>query len=166
MLSKKQITFFTIGLFVVIGTIMFIFVLRKVDFLQEIGKASPKQIKDLRFYKDYLRDNGDLDLPVKEQTDLTEFTAALKTIKSSDILVKSLNNKTWFKLRLKIIFDKEYFYTITIISSEDIGDLGVVAITQGQTIETNVGTYQSKEILKWAEGMQKKEGFEEIKGKW
>ena len=59
---------------------------------------------------------------------------------------------------------KKSFITIIIHKADQTGDVGIISINEGETFQSDGGTYESPELLKWAEKMQTKKGFENIKG--
>lgn len=158
-MNQKQLLIFIAILFSLVITGALINYNRSSSIYIEILKADITQIKNVKFYKDYLRDNGDLDLPINDKTDLEEFLVALKTIKSTSHTLKSLKTEKLYKVQLNLVVEDNRLLTINIYRTEETGDLGIISIDQEGT---SGGNYESSELLNWVEKMQQKPEFEKI----
>lgn len=160
-MSPKKLKIFVGVLFALVG-VMFIFTqIRNKNTHNELTKVTSDKITNLIFYKDYMRDNGDVNLPITDSVDIEGFTDGFQTMKSSSQLVRNLTNVVWYKVRFNL--DNQLF-TVTIYRSEKTGDVGIVSDVKGETFEQSAGVYESVALLKWAENMHAKPGFEEIQG--
>ena len=158
-MNQKQLLIFIAILFSLVITGALINYNRSSSIYIEILKADITQIKNVKFYKDYLRDNGDLDLPINDKTDLEEFLVALKTIKSTSHTLNSLKTEKLYKVQLNLVVEDNRLLTINIYRTEETGDLGIISIDQEGT---SGGNYESSELLNWVEKMQQKPEFEKI----
>jgi len=163
-MSKKKLQIFAITLISFVVIMIIIIKLNEKSMYNSILESSPEQYDNVRFYKDYLRDDGDLDLFLTDKKDISDFVSALKTMKSTSFQIKTLENIVWYKLQFNLNQPEKKVFTIMIHRSDQSGDTGVISINEGETFQTSGGTYESKELLKWAENMQIKKGFENIKG--
>lgn len=163
-MNKKQLKFFVLGLFSVIVVLFLQTQNRKSNVFNEIIDANLNQIENVRFYKDFLRNEGDLNLPITKEVHLENFLKALKTIKPSNHSLKSLKTEVLFRVQLNLKVKENRFLTIDIHKTQQTRKLGIISITQGETNVYSAGTYKSEDLLQWVVTMQQKSGFENIGG--
>jgi hypothetical protein len=158
-MSQKQLLIFVPILFSIVGILAFMSYNRSSNVYKEILKADISQIKNVKFYKDYLRDDEGLDLPINKKTDLEAFLVALKTMKSTSRALKSVKTEKLYKVQLNLVVEDDRLLTINIHRTEETGDLGIISIDQEGT---SGGSYESSELLNWVEKMKQKPEFEKI----
>ena len=98
-MSAKKLKIFVI---VLLSTVVLIFIITRFNqssIHDSIINSVPEQYSNVRFFKDYLRDDGDLNLKLTDKNDVIDFVSALKTIKSTSHQIKTLENIVWYKIQ-------------------------------------------------------------------
>lgn len=163
-MNKKQIIIFVAILFSIIITLFIISEKRKSYVYNELMFAHLSDLSHIHFYKDFLRNDGDLHLSIKSARDKKNFVKALKTINPSNLLIRSLNVMRLYRIRFNLHANEERLLTLDIHKTEETGNTGIITISLGDVIVSSAGVYESKELLQWIEKMEKKPGFEKIGG--
>ncbi len=159
-MNQKQTLIFAVILFAFIGFSILIFFLRKDNIKSEISASSPKEITNVHFYKDFLRDDSGLNAPIIDSVDCAEFLNIMKNITFWGGSIKSLDCHVSYKIRFNLNVKKNRLLTIDVF---DTGDNGILSISQGEDLITPAGDYQSYELLQWIKKMEQKDGFENIR---
>jgi len=159
-MNQKQLLIFVATLFSVIAIMAIISVNRESKIYNKILKASPEQITNVHFFKDFIRDDSGLNAPVTDSADLAEFQEIIKNIGTWGGSIKELDCSVSYKIRFILKDKKDHLLTIDIF---DTGDNGILSISQGENLITSVGNYQSYELLQWIKKMEQKDDFKDIK---
>ncbi len=166
-MNQKQLLIFVLALFSLIIILLLITKSRESNIYSEIKEANLSQIENIRFFKDALRnEGGGLNLPITEEADLTVFLQLLQSMQSSSESLKTLTVTSLYRIQFALKVDEERLLTLNIYRCEQTGDLGVISISQGDALTFPGGIFESIELLKWIEEMQKREEFETIGGNY
>ncbi|MBN2663243.1 MAG: hypothetical protein JXR68_06305 [Bacteroidales bacterium] len=166
-MDQKKILFLVVGIFSFIFVVIILQIRTKSNFKEDIIAATNNQFEEVEFYKDYLRDDADLNLKIADQQDIDDFISILKTITPASYSIKSLDVEKWYKLRFYFVTNgKRKLITVEVLKAAQTGDVGVISITKGDVGVTSIGIFGSEELLKWAENMQNKPGYENISGSY
>lgn len=163
-MNQKQIKAFALILFSIIGFLILLTIKKKSDIFDDILKSDVAHLHNVKFYKDFLRNEGGLNIPIKDRTEIKTFLTALKTIQKTGYTLKSLTTKTLYRVRFNLKVAENRLLTINIYKNHETGNLGIITINEGDTFVTSGGTYESKELLSWAEKIKKKKGYKKIGG--
>jgi len=166
MLNPKQLRIFVLILFTFVASMFALKFLKKNDFHDTLLKAEIMDFQNIRFYKDYMRDDAGLNLPLKDSADIISFVSALKTVESSSQAIKSLAYNKRIKLQFGLGKKEPKIITVTIYRSPKTGETGTITIDQGETFVQSIGTFSSEKLLEWAENMEKKPGYDKISSKF
>ncbi len=162
-MKNKTLFIFVISLFSVIAVLFVIGRHRSQTIISEIQKAEIDDMKGLVFYKDFLRDDGDLYLPIENQDEKREFLQLLQNVEKSTASLKALHIEYYYKLRFTLTVENERLLTVTVYRTEETGDTGIISIDQGDVMVTDAGTYESRPLLNWLERMEMKDAYREIR---
>lgn len=159
-MSKSQLRIFVAVLFSFIIIMVLININRKSNIYNEIISSDKEQISNIRFYKDFLRDGSGLSTSVIEESDIKEFKNILKNIKTWNGSIKSLKINVSYKIQFTLNVKKERLITVNVyVTSETC----ILSLTQGDTLITSAGNFESDELLQWIKKMEQKNEFENIK---
>ena len=165
MLNQRQLKIFVVSLFSLIIILLFISKMRESNIHDEILQADISQIENVRFYRDFLRnEGGGLNLAITEEADLKELLRLLQEMKSSNHSLKSLTTVALYRIQLNLKVNENRLLTFNIYRSEETGDLGVISLDQGENLIVPGGQFESEELLRWVENMKKREVFKDIGG--
>jgi hypothetical protein len=119
---------------------------RSHTIITEIQEAEIDNMKGLIFYKDFLRDDGDLHLPIEHQDEKREFLQLLQNAEKSTATLKALRIEYYYKLRFTLTVEKERLLTVTVYRTEETTDTGIISIDQGDVMVTDAGTIPADKI--------------------
>jgi hypothetical protein len=157
-MTKKHLIIFVVLLFGLIITLLILRTNENAQVYNEIQQARLSDLAGVQFYKDLIRDETGINKAIADE-DLEDLLAALKTIKKSNITLKSLNYEATYKIQLNLKVADTRLLTINVHRTEEYGDTGIVTINEGETLVASRGTYTSPELLEWIENMKERDEY-------
>ena len=164
-MSQKNLKFFVFGLFGVIGILFFITKSKESDVFKEIKQADLTTVENVKFYRDFLRnDGGELNVPNLNDQEVEELLDILKRMDKATVTLKSLEVEMLYRIRMNLKVKKNRTLIINVYRCVETGDVGQITIDQGENLISSGGEYHSAELLEWVENMKLKDGYEDIGG--
>lgn len=151
-MSQKQITIFVIVLFSIIIILLLRKGAEKSNVYNEIQQAELSNLENPQFYMDFLRDQTGINKPIAPEH-LPDLLTVLKTMKKSNIALKSLHYEARYRIRMNLNVAESRLLTINIIRTTEYGNTGIITLEEGETLVASLGTFTSKELLAWVEAM-------------